>query len=81
MTRTGLQTSVAAMLGLVACVAVNLWLFRVGLLYGLIGVNVTKHVAVAALCQAIGVNRRDKAKDRPVRSTVPSPHVSFNGSP
>jgi hypothetical protein len=59
MARTGLQISVAAMLGLVACAAVNVWLFRVGFLYGLVGLNITKHVGVAVLCQAMGVNRRD----------------------
>jgi hypothetical protein len=59
MARPALQISVAMMLGLVACVAVNIWLFRVGFLYGLIGLNVTKHVGVAALCQALGVNRRE----------------------
>jgi hypothetical protein len=78
MARTGLQISVAAMLGLVACVAVNVWLFRVGFLYGLVALNVTKHVGVAVLCQAIGVNRRD-AKAQ-LRSVVPKPHASVNGS-
>ena len=42
------------MLGLVACVAVNIWLFRVGTLLGILGLNVTKHVAIAFLCQAAG---------------------------
>ena len=46
------------MLGLVACVAVNIWCFRVNVLLGFIGLNVTKHVVIAQLCQAIGVNRR-----------------------
>jgi hypothetical protein len=58
MTRPGLQFSVAGLLGLVACAAVNIWLFRVGFLYGLVGLNVTKHVGVAVLCQSLGVNRR-----------------------
>jgi hypothetical protein len=80
MTRTGLQISVAAMLGLVACVAVNLWLFRLGFLYGLVGLNVTKHVGVAVLCQAIGVNRRG-AGASPPRTAVPRPHSPINGSP
>ena len=61
MTRPGFQFSVTAMLGLVACVAVNLWLFRVGFVWGLVALNVTKHVGVAVLCRAIGVNR-----ERPV---------------
>ncbi len=58
MTRPGFQISVASLLGLVACAAVNFWLFRVGFLYGLVGLNVTKHVGVAVFCQAIGVNRQ-----------------------
>ena len=45
------------MLGLVACVALNVWLFRLGFLLGLVGLNITKHVGVAVLCQALGVNR------------------------
>jgi len=52
------QISVTMMLALVACVAVNLWLFRVGWLWGVIALNVTKHVVIAALCQAVGVNKR-----------------------
>ena len=46
------------MLALVACIAVNLWLFRVGWLWGVIALNVTKHVVIAALCQAVGLNRK-----------------------
>jgi hypothetical protein len=79
MTRPGLQISVAAMLGLVACLAINIWLFRVGFVYGLVGLNVTKHVGVAALCQAIGVNRR--SAEASSRSAVPKPDASLNGSP
>ncbi len=60
-----LQVSLAAMLGMVACIAVNFWLFRVGWLYGLIGLNVTKHVGVAVLCQLLGVNRRPDPVDEP----------------
>jgi hypothetical protein len=79
MARTDLQISVAAMLGLVACVAMNVWLFQVGFLYGLVGLNVTKHVVVAVLCQAIGVNRRDEKAQ--LRTVVPKPHASFDRSP
>jgi hypothetical protein len=79
MGKSGLQFSVAAMLGLVACLAVNLWLFRFGFLWGLVGLNVTKHVGVAVLCQALGVNR---PKGRvPMRSSIPPPHGSLKGSP
>jgi hypothetical protein len=56
--RPRLQISVAGLLGLVACVAVNVWLFRVGILWGLLAINVTKHVVIAYLCQVLGVDRR-----------------------
>jgi hypothetical protein len=79
MARPGFQFSVAALLGLVACVAVNVWLFRVGFLYGLVGLNLTKHVGVAVLCQAIGVNRRPEESGS--RSALPRPDASLNGSP
>ena len=79
MRRPVLQFSVAWMLGLVACVAINIWLFRVGFLCGLVGLNVTKHVAVAALCQSIGVNRPEAGRRPP--SCLPPPHASLNGSP
>jgi hypothetical protein len=64
--------SIAALLGLVACVALNLWLFRFGALWGILGLNVTKHVAIAYLCQALGVDRADK--DAPAHpSPLPAP--------
>ncbi len=56
MGRPGLQFTVTAMLSLVACIALNLWLFRLGFLAGFVGLNLTKHIAVAVLCQAVGVN-------------------------
>ena len=52
--------TVAAMLGLVACVAFNFWLFRLGAFWGIVGLNVTKHVAIAYLCQVLGVDRRGR---------------------
>ena len=58
MPRTGAQISVAGLLGVVACVALNIWLFRFGPLLGIIGLNVTKHVVIAWLCQVLGVGRR-----------------------
>ena len=58
--------SVTGLLGLVACVALNIWLFRMGTLLGIIGLNITKHVLIAYLCQVIGVNKqRDKARPDP----------------
>ena len=57
MERPDLQMTVATMLGLVACIAVNFWLFRLGVFWGILGLNVTKHVAIAYLCQVLGVDR------------------------
>lgn len=57
MEKASFQLSVAALLGLVACVALNIWLFRIGVLWGILGLNVTKHVAIAYLCQILGVDR------------------------
>ncbi len=56
--RPSFQISVAALLGVVACVAFNVWLFRLGALWGIIGLNLTKHVVIAYLCQVLGVDRR-----------------------
>ena len=58
MERPNFQLSLAGMLGLVACVALNFWLFRLGTLLGIIGLNVTKHVIIAYLCQVLGVDKR-----------------------
>jgi hypothetical protein len=62
MENRGLQMSLMAMLALVACVALNIWCFRVHLLLGLVSLNVSKHVAIAGLCRAVGVNRRTGAE-------------------
>jgi hypothetical protein len=56
--------SLTTLLALVACIALNLWLFRLGALWGILGLNVTKHVTIAYLCQFLGV-------DRPTRSPAP----------
>jgi hypothetical protein len=61
------------MLVLVACVALNIWLFRISIFLGLVGVNITKHVLIAWLCQVVGVDKRDpRAGPLPV-SSVPAP--------
>lgn len=52
-----LQLTVTGLLGAVACVALNLWLFRLGALWGIVGLNVTKHVLIATLCQSLGIDR------------------------
>jgi hypothetical protein len=74
MERPTLQMTLATMLGLVACVAINFWLFRLGVFWGIVGLNVTKHVAIAYLCQVLGVDRRRPAQ---APSVIPAraPHV------
>ncbi len=74
MERRGFQLSLAAMIGVVACIAFNIWLFRLNTLLGLVGVNVTKHVVIAWLCQVVGV---DKRRSRRVSTTpaIPAPSL------
>jgi hypothetical protein len=82
MERPLLQISVATMLRLVACIALNIWLFRVGVFWGILGLNVTKHVMIAYLCGVLGVDRRPSrppgaasaAAGAPV-SHLPAPHL------
>ena len=76
MDATRFQLRVGTLLGLVACVALNLWLFRLGTMLGLFGLNITRHVAVAYLCRATGVNRRPT---NPKPSRLPRPHVPPDG--
>jgi hypothetical protein len=71
MERRGITFSVASLLGLVACVAVNLWCFRVHVIFGIVALNVTKHVVIAQLCQAVGVNRRTASPATPALPTSP----------
>ncbi len=54
---SAIQLSVGGMLLLVACVAINIWLFRLGMLLGIIGLNISKHVLIAYLCQVLGVDK------------------------
>lgn len=61
MQRLPLQLSVTGLLILVAGVALNLWLFRFGMLAGLLGLSVTKHVVIAWLCQVLGIDRSKSA--------------------
>ncbi len=58
MGRTSMQFRLVGMIGLVAALAVNFWLFRIGILWGILGLNVLKHVATAFLCHQMGVDRQ-----------------------
>jgi hypothetical protein len=71
MERSGFQLSVASMLGLVACIALNIWLFRLGVLWGILGLNISKHVVIAYLCQVLGVGRQ-RGHEVPLPRPVPS---------
>jgi hypothetical protein len=75
MERPGFQLSLGGMLVVVACIALNIWLFRVGMLLGLIGLNVTKHVVIAWLCQVIGVDKRGSQPASPTGTAVPAPSI------
>ncbi len=71
-----MQMSVMTMLAVVACVALNIWLFRLGALWGILGLNVTKHVLIAALCQNLGVNQSNgRSPDGPAGPSPPSGEV------
>jgi hypothetical protein len=73
------QLKIVSLLGLVACIALNLWLFRLGALWGIVGLNVSKHLVIAYLCQILGVDRRLRrdasppAAARSTTSTLPVP--------
>ncbi len=75
MERSTFQMTVGAMLAVVACIALNFWLFRVGIFWGILGLNVTKHVVIAYLCQVIGVDRRQPAATSRVVSAPPPQQV------
>jgi hypothetical protein len=59
MDRSRLQWSLTAFLAIVASCALNFWLFRLGVLWGLLGLSLSKHVLVAWLCQTLGVDRKN----------------------
>lgn len=67
MERPSLQLSVTSLLGLVACVALNIWLFRLGPLLGILGLNISKHVIIAYVCKVAGVDKdRRRTRVEPV---------------
>ena len=66
MRRAAPQVSVAGLLAVVLAVALNIWLFRFGALVGIVGLSLSKHLAIAWLCGAMGVDR----SARPDRTLV-----------
>jgi hypothetical protein len=82
MQRPPFQLTIVALLGLVACIALNLWLFRLGPLLGIVGLNISKHLVIAYVCQILGVDRRRgdtlkaalgtgvKCSDRPTAAAI-----------
>jgi hypothetical protein len=60
MERPAFQLKIASLLGLVACIAFNLWLFKLGPFFGIVGLNVSKHLLIAYVCQVLGVDRRGR---------------------
>ncbi len=73
MERHPFQLKVLSSLGLVACIAINLWLFRLGALWGIVGLNVSKHLVIAYLCQILGVDRRQRRPAPKSAPVCPSP--------
>lgn len=70
-----LSVTLPALLVGVAGVAVNLWLFQVSILLGIVGLTVAKHVVIAYLCQRLGVNRAAESPRRVASHPVaPSPN-------
>lgn len=77
MKRSGRWNNVVGLLGLAACALAGVWLFRFGILVGLIGLNVAKHVGVAVLCQVIGVGKPKLAPGAPLTPTFRPAHLSI----
>jgi len=78
MERSPFRLTVAMLLGLIACIAINFWLFRLGVLWGILGLNVSKHFAVAYLCEVLGGNTKRAAAPQNSRPPTPRLPVSSN---
>ena len=65
------------MLGLIACIALNVWLFRLGTLLGIVGLNISKHLIIAYLCQVLGVDKRTTSPSRDPTPTTPEAGVTI----
>lgn len=73
MEQSPFRLTVATLLVLIACVAVNFWLFRLGVLWGILGLNVSKHFAVAYLCEVLSGNRH--RAEAPQKARQPTPRL------
>jgi len=71
MAKSRFRFTISALLLFVASIALNIWLFRLGALWGILGLNVTKHVVIALLCQNLGVDREDSPKSSMPRMAAP----------
>lgn len=60
-----LRITTKLLLGLVVVSAVHAWLFRQGVLVGIVGLAVSKHLAIAWICRATGVDRDAVATAQP----------------
>lgn len=74
-----LRFSLTMTMGLIAGIAVNLWLFRLGLFWGIIGLSIFKHVLIAYLCEAVGVDRN--AGSSTVAAAIPVNPCSVEATP
>lgn len=55
--RMQIQMTLAGWLILTAIIAVNFWLFRQGIFWGILGISFTKHIGIAYLCHRLGVDK------------------------
>ena len=78
MRRAAPQISVASLLAAVAAVALNLWLFRFGAVVGIVGLSLSKHLAIAWLCGALGVDRSSRP-ERPIVAATGHPEWAPRG--
>ena len=68
-------------MGLIAGIAVNLWLFRLGVFWGIVGLSISKHVLIAYLCEAVGVDRNARKPARALAIPVAPQSVPSSATP
>lgn len=77
MIRPGRVRKIAGIVGASASIAAGVWLFRYGILSGLVGLNLAKHVSVAILCQNLGAGKRppgQRSAFGAAHTSIPRPH-------